>query len=185
MQQDQQAQNTPEQHQEASLQNGESTTQLEQKLEAEQRKAEEYLDLSRRTQADFVNYKRRVAQEQIDARNTAKMEVLQQILPVLDDLGRALQAAPPELENQPWVQGILLVTRRLIATLEHLGVRQVGQPGEQFDPRWHEAVTMETKPNVSEGTILNVTRPGYAFGDRVLRPAQVVVAGAPSPTRAV
>lgn len=163
--------------------NGTLPSQVEQQLEAEQRKADEYLDLLRHSQADFINYKRRVNQEQGEARTTGQSEVLQQLLPILDDLGRALRSAPPELSNTPWVQGLLLVSKRLIATLEQLGVRQFGKPGDSFDPRWHEAVTLETRNDVPEGTILSVTRPGYAFGERVIRPAQVSVADAPSSTR--
>ena len=151
--------------------------QLTQQLEVEQQKSEEYLDLLRRTQADFINYKRRIGQEQDEGRIMAQIAVLEQILPVLDDLGRALQATPPELANQPWVQGILLVARRLTSVLEQLGVRQVGRPGEHFDPRWHEAVTTQAHSDAPEGTILQVTRPGYALGERVIRPAQVIVAG--------
>jgi len=149
---------------------------LAQQLGAEQQKSEEYLDLLHRTQADFINYKRRTGQEHSEERITAQIAVLDQLLPVLDDLGRALQAAPPELTNQPWVQGIFLVARRLMSALEQLGVRQVGLPGEQFDPRWHEALTTQAQPGVPEGTILQVTRPGYALGERVIRPAQVIVA---------
>jgi molecular chaperone GrpE len=151
--------------------------QLTQQLEAEQRKSEEYLDLLRRTQADFINYKRRTDQEQNEERIAAQIALLDQILPVLDDLGRALQSTPPELADQPWVLGIMLVARRLMSALEQLGVRQVGRPGEQFDPRWHEALAMQAQPGAREGTILQVTRPGYALGERVIRPAQVIVAG--------
>jgi molecular chaperone GrpE len=153
-----------------------SLAELTQKLEAEQLKTEEYLDMLRRTQADFINYRRRIGQEENEGRTTAQIAVLDQILPVLDDLGRALQAVPPELANNSWVQGILLVAKRLMAVLEQLGVRQVGRPGEQFDPRWHEALSTEAHSNVPEGTILHVTRPGYAIGERVIRPAQVIVA---------
>ena len=152
---------------------------LTQKLEAEQQKSEEYLDMLRRSQADFINYKRRVSQEQSEGRTAAQSAVLAQILPVLDDLGRALQAAPPELIENPWVQGILLVARRLQTALEQLGVQQVGKPGEAFNPRLHEAMSTEARPGVPEGNIVQVTRPGYVMGERVIRPAQVIVAGPP------
>lgn len=156
-----------------------SVAELTQKLEAEQLKTEEYLDMLRRTQADFVNYRRRTNQEQSEGRTTAQIAVLDQILPVLDDLGRALQAAPPELANNGWVQGILLVAKRLTMVLEQLGVKQIGRPGEPFDPRWHEALSTQARSDVPEGTILHVTRPGYAIGERVIRPAQVIVARSP------
>lgn len=158
-----------------------ASAQVEQRLSAEQQKAEECLDLLRRTQADFVNYRRRMSQEQAEGRIAAQSALLSHLLPVLDDLGRALGAAPPELATHPWVQGLFLVARRLTTQLDQLGVRQIGTPGEPFDPRWHEAITTEMRADVPEGTILRVAQPGYVLGERVIRPAQVVVARAPSP----
>jgi len=155
--------------------------QGEQQLLAEQQKAEEYLDLLRRMQADFVNYRRRMSQEQAEARVAAQSALLNQLLPVLDDLGRALGATPPDLMKHPWVQGLFLVARRLTTLLDQLGVQQIGALGEQFDPRKHEAITLEERADTPEGTILQVVRSGYALGERVIRPAQVIVAGASSP----
>ncbi len=154
--------------------------QVQQRLTAEQQKAEECLDQLRRTQADFVNYRRRMSQEQAEARIAAQSAMLSQVLPVLDDLGRALGAAPPELATHPWVQGLFLVARRLTTLLDQLGVRQIGTAGEPFDPRRHEAITTEVRTDVPEGTILHVIQPGYVLGERVIRPAQVIVARAPS-----
>jgi molecular chaperone GrpE len=168
-------------HRAKSTDTSQSMAELSQKLEAEQLKTGEYLDMLRRTQADFVNYRRRTTQEQNEGRTTAQIAVLDQILPVLDDLGRALQATPPELANNSWVQGILLVSKRLTATLEQLGVKQIGRPGEPFDPRWHEALSTQARSDIPEGTILHVTRPGYTIGERVIRPAQVIVARSPQP----
>ena len=121
-----------------------------------------------------------MSQEQAEARIAAQSALLSQLLPVLDDFGRALGAAPPELAAHPWVQGLSLVARRLTTQLSQLGVRQIGTPGELFDPRLHEAITTEERADVPEGTILNVTQPGYTLGERIIRPAQVVVARAPS-----
>ncbi len=159
------------------------SAQGEQRLPAEQLKMEECLDLLRRTQADFVNYRRRMSQEQAEGRIAAQIALLSRLLPVLDDLGRALGAVPPELARHPWVQGLLLVERRLTTLLDQLGVRQIGTPGEPFDPRWHEAITTEARADVPEGTILRVALPGYVMGERVIRPAQVSVAVTPSPLR--
>jgi molecular chaperone GrpE len=159
------------------------SAQGEQRLPAEQLKTEECLDLLRRTQADFVNYRRRMSQEQAEGRIAAQIALLSRLLPVLDDLGRALGAVPPELAMHPWVQGLLLVERRLTTQLDQLGVRQIGTPGEPFDPRRHEAITTEARADVPEGTILRVALPGYVMGERVIRPAQVSVAVTPSPLR--
>jgi molecular chaperone GrpE len=155
----------------------EQLAELHLKLESEQQKSEEYLDLLRRTQADFINYKRRTGQEQQEGRIAGQAGVLEQLLPVLDDLGLALSSAPPELANMPWVQGLMLVARRLTSTLEQMGVRQIGRAGEPFDPRLHEAVSIQANTGVPDGTIVQVTRPGYALGERIIRPAQVIVAG--------
>ena len=164
---------------EGELNSAPVSAQREQQLTAEQQKAEEYLDLLRRTQADFVNYRRRTSQEQAEGRIAAQSELLSHLLPVLDDFGRALGAVPPELVIHPWVQGLFLIARRLTTVLDQLGVQRIGIPGEQFDPRWHEAITAETRADVPEGTILHVAQPGYALGERVIRPAQVIVAGTP------
>ncbi|HEX7734456.1 MAG TPA: nucleotide exchange factor GrpE [Ktedonobacteraceae bacterium] len=168
----------PEQAEEAFVV---ESDEIEQQLRAEQQKAEEYLDLLRRTQADFINYRRRMTQEQAETRTTAQISLLKQLLPILDDFERAVDVTPENLAQDPWVQGLLFIARRLTTLLDQLGVSQVGEQGEQFDPRLHEAITMEVRPGVPEGTILQVVRSGYMLGDRVIRPAQVVVAGAPSP----
>lgn len=150
---------------------------LERELTEAQRQAGEYLSMTQRLQADFINYKRRVTQEQSEGRLQAQAQVIEQILPVLDDLGRALAAAPPELAQHPWAQGIQLTSRQLISALQQLGVRQVGTPGELFNPHWHEALMKEPRSDLPEGTVAQVYRPGYVFGERVIRPAQVTVAG--------
>jgi molecular chaperone GrpE len=157
------------------------TDEIEQRLTKEQKKAEECMSLLQRTQADFVNYRRRMSQEQGEARIAAQSALLSHFLPVLDDLGRALGAAPPELSTHPWVQGLVLIVRRIGMLLDQLGVQQIGVPGERFDPRWHEAITTEARTDMPEGTIVHVIQPGYVLGERVIRPAQVIVAHAPTP----
>jgi molecular chaperone GrpE len=157
------------------------TDEIEQRLTKEQKKAEECMSLLQRTQADFVNYRRRMSQEQGEARIAAQSALLSHFLPVLDDLGRALGAAPPELSTHPWVQGLVLIVRRIGMLLDQLGVQQIGVPGERFDPRWHEAITTEARTDMAEGTIVHVIQPGYVLGERVIRPAQVIVAHAPTP----
>lgn len=171
---------TEEPHHEGEPNSAPVSAHAEQQLTPDQQKAEEYLDLLRRTQADFINYRRRVGQELAEARIVAQSELLSQLLPVLDDLGRALAVIPPEWAANPWVQGLFLMARRLTALFDQLGIQRVGSPGEPFDPHWHEAITTEERADMPEGTILQVAQPGYMLGDRVIRPAQVVVTGAPS-----
>jgi molecular chaperone GrpE len=156
------------------------SVQVEQQLTTEHQRAEECLDLLRRTQADFINYRRRMGQEQVEGRIAAQSALLFELLPVLDDLERALGAAPPEQAQDSWVQGLLLVARRLTTLLDRLGVRKIGKPGEPFDPHKHEAITTEVRTDAPEGTVLRIIRPGYALGERSIRPAQVSVARTPS-----
>lgn len=156
----------------------EAAPSLGQQLAEAERQKQTCLDSLLRAQADFVNYKRRAAQEHAEGRMAATGEMLEALVPILDDVGRALESAPAELAEQPWVQGIHLVARQLTTTLQRLGVRQIGSAGEPFDPHWHEAVMTEGRSDVPEGTVVRVTRPGYALGERVLRPAEVVVAAA-------
>ena len=172
---------TQQQEQEGEANSVSVTPEIEQRLTEEQKKAEECFSLLQRTQADFVNYRRRMSQEQGEARIAAQSALLSHFLPVLDDLGRALGAAPPELSTHPWVQGLVLIARRIGMLLDQLGVQQIGMPGERFDPRWHEAISTETRTDTPEGTIVHVLQPGYVLGERVIRPAQVIVAHSPTP----
>lgn len=154
--------------------------QEEQQPGTDTQKAEEYLDLLKRTQADFINYRRRMSQEQAEGRIAAQSELLSQLFPVLDDLERALATAPPELSKHPWVQGLFLIERRLTTLLDQLGIQRIGTTGERFDPYIHEAITTEMRADVPEGTVVHVAQPGYVRGERVIRPAQVSVARATS-----
>ena len=141
--------------------------------------AEELLDLVRRERANFLNYKRRVEQERAVDYERAQAERLLRLLPVLDDLDRALAKRPPDLQDHPWAIGVELVHRRLLDALESLGVERFGAPGEEFDPSRHDAVLYEGTPDASEQVVKEVLRPGYQMHGRLLRPAQVSVAAVP------
>lgn len=141
-------------------------------------KAQDYLGLLQRTQADFQNYRKRVDQERGELREQLRGDTLARLLPVLDDLTRALQELPPDLGDHPWAQGIVLVQRKLLALLEAEGLTRIEAQGQPFDPRQHEAVHYEESDNHAEGSVLAVFRDGYRLGGRVLRPAQVIVARA-------
>ncbi|MCC6177913.1 MAG: nucleotide exchange factor GrpE [Chloroflexi bacterium] len=142
----------------------------------QRRKAEAYLDLAQRSQADFVNYKRRTQQELDQKIRDANAALLTRLLPVLDDLERALQNTPADLADNGWVQGVELIGQKLTQILQSEGLERVGGEGEAFDPYVHEAVAYEEHPVYDEGQIAGVYRPGYRLRERVLRPAQVVVA---------
>jgi molecular chaperone GrpE len=140
------------------------------------RKSESYLDLAQRSQADFANYKRRMALDLEQKTRDANASLLTQLLPVIDDLQLALANVPADLADHPWPKGVLLIGQKLDHVLQLQGLERIGGEGELFDPRVHEAVAYEEHPVYDEGQIASVYRVGYRLHERVLRPAQVVVA---------
>lgn len=143
-------------------------------------KADEYLRLAQRTQADFVNYRRRVDEERAQQARDANLNYVLKLLPILDDFERALaNAEQAELESN-WGKGIQLVERNLRSLLAADDVQRINAEGAEFDPREHEGLGRQPSAEVPEGHVLHVIRPGYRKGDRVLRPAQVIVAEAPA-----
>ena len=137
---------------------------------------EEYRDLLQRLQADFINYKRRVEREREEQTKSANRELIVKLLPVLDDFARALGTVPEEMADADWVQGMALIERKLRATLEEEGLKRIDAEGRDFDPWEHEAVFCEHSSDHDEGKVKAVFRDGYKLYDRVIRPAQVVVA---------
>jgi molecular chaperone GrpE len=147
-------------------------------------KADEYLKLAQRTQADFVNYRRRVEEERAQQARDATLGLIQRLLPILDDFERALAAASPQDVESGWGQGVALVERNLRGLLASENVERIEALGAEFDPRLHEAVGQAPSADVAEGHVLHVARTGYRKGDRVVRPAQVIVATAAPPAEA-
>ena len=129
-----------------------------------------------RTQADFINYKRRSEEERYAGQASATEALLRRILVVADDLGRAIEHVPADQQGSPWVEGITAIDRKLASALEAEGVTAIASVGEAFDPRLHEAVSMEPTAEVAEGTVTRELQKGYQLRDRVLRPSLVVVA---------
>lgn len=145
---------------------------LEQQLATEREKAERYLASWQRAQADFVNYKRRVEAERSDASRMATAALIINLIPVIDDLERALQNVDATLAGLTWVDGIRLVERKFRGVLEAAGVAEIAAEGHDFDPNIHEAVMYGEGP---EGKVIHEVQRGYRLGDRVVRPAVVVV----------
>jgi len=145
---------------------------LEQALADEKKKAEEYLANWQRAQADFINYKRRTEHEKQDFNRFANANLILSLLPTLDDLERALKAVPAKLTNNDWVEGIRMVERKFRTVLEGQGVAPIKALGEPFDPTYHEALRQD---NGEEGIVIEEFQKGYMLGDKVLRPAKVVV----------
>jgi molecular chaperone GrpE len=142
-------------------------------------KRDEYLDLAKRTKADFENFRKRMAAETEAAAGRGKAEAIAAVVPVLDDLERALQAAglDPEGDSPDGLaHGVLLVFRSLREALARNGVEPVDPAGERFDPQLHEALSTLSAPDAESGTVIEVVQKGYRLGDQLVRPARVVVA---------
>jgi molecular chaperone GrpE len=132
-----------------------------------------------RLAADFDNYRKRVAREHADLTTRANERLVNELLPVLDDLERALDAAAEPNHDQEWEakleEGVKLVHRSLVALLERHGLSEIAAEGA-FDPHVHEALLTQPAESAEEGAVLQVLQKGYRLGDRVLRPARVIVA---------
>jgi molecular chaperone GrpE len=150
----------------------EDTDSLKQALAAEREKAEDYLANWQRTQADFINYKRRSEQESEESRKFANSVLILSMLPVLDDFERALDSIDDSNDKAEWIDGIRLIERKLRASLEAQGLTAIEAKGEAFDPRLHEAIRQS---DGQEGIVLEEVQKGYRLHDRILRPAMVVV----------
>ncbi len=130
---------------------------------------ESYLRLA----ADFDNYRKRVSREYVEVTARANERLLNELLPVLDDLERALEAADQHEEVQ-LEEGVQLVHRSLAKLLERNGLSEIAADGA-FDPHVHEALLSQPGEGAEPGTVLEVLQKGYRLGDRVLRPTRVIV----------
>jgi len=136
---------------------------------------DEYLALAQRTQADFENYRKRVAKEARAAQERGTSALAKELLPALDNLDRAMEAAA---QDDPLLEGVRLVRAELSAALARAGIESFSPAGEVFDPGLHEAVSMAPQPveGKPSGTVVEVYQPGYRLGASIIRPARVVVA---------
>jgi molecular chaperone GrpE len=137
---------------------------------------DEAVDRWKRTAADFDNFRKRVAREREELVTLANERLVKELLPILDDLERALVAAA-EHEEARLEEGVRLVHRALGSLLERNGVKEIDTNGV-FDPHVHEALLAQPS-EADEGSVIDVVQKGYTLGDRVVRPARVVVAAAP------
>jgi molecular chaperone GrpE len=158
----------------------------EAELEAALSERDDYLDQLRRVSAEFANYKKRMAREQVSITERATERLVKELLPVHDDLERAVVAIRDVMDGgaeagagtapqQSVAEGVELVHRSLRAILEREGVVAIEPDGEAFDPHRHEALLSQPS-DAPEGTVVQVVQKGFQLGDRVVRPARVVVA---------
>jgi molecular chaperone GrpE len=140
-------------------------------------KADEYLGALQRERAEFVNFKRRTAEERQRDLGLAGVDLITKVLNLADDFDRAIETRPAGLEGDAWADGIAAIDRKLRQLLESEGVSTIDvSPGMAFDPREHEAVVSVPGTGRAEGEIVDEIRRGYRLRDRVIRPALVAVA---------
>ncbi len=152
-------------------------------LTAKAHKADEYLQLAQRTQADFENYRKRAAREAAAAQDRGVARLAKELLPAIDNLDRALDAAENQGAGEPetgnggsLMSGIKLVHSDVLAALSRVGIERFSPEGEPFDPQHHEALAQQPVDGAESGTVVEVYQRGYRLGETVLRPARVVVA---------
>ena len=150
---------------------------LEKKLESLEQDLESTKDSWLRSMAEFDNYKKRVQRDSARTYQDAMASALKLFLSASDDLERALKNRPEGKDLDGWVNGIELILQKLTNQMKNQGVERMDiQPGDEFDPNVHEAITQEENPDYQEGQIIEVVQPGYKISDRIIRPAMVRVA---------
>ena len=157
-----------------------------EELSARAEKADEYLELAKRTKADFENYRKRAARDAKLAQDRGIARLAKELLPAIDNLDRAVQAAEATVETDDagqanghatLVSGVKLVHADVLAALQRAGIERYSPQGETFDPNRHEAIAQQPVQGAQPGTIIEVYQQGYLLGEAVIRPARVVVAG--------
>lgn len=138
-------------------------------------KAEEYLDQYRRCMAEFANYRKRQDRDKEQLYLSVTMDVLRQLLPIVDDLERAIENIPQEYREAPWTEGVTLIERKIKTLLTNFGCQPIEALGKPFDPAYHSALLMEPSEEYAAQTVMEELQKGYVVSDRVLRPTTVKV----------
>jgi molecular chaperone GrpE len=141
-----------------------------------ERQRDEYLAQLQRARADFENYQKRAQRDQADEKRYANASLARELLPVLDNLQRAVLSARKQVEIGPLLQGVAMVESQLLGALDRFGITPITAQDRPFDPNLHEGVQHSPRSDVEPGTVVEVLEPGYRLHERVLRPAKVAVA---------
>ncbi len=153
---------------------------LRARLREEQEKAQGYLSSWQRAAADYQNLKRRMEQERGETARLANASLVINLLPLIDDLERALRNVDANLAGLTWIDGVWLIYRKFQAILENAGVTEILAEGQSFEPQVHEAIG---EAPGDDGKVVSVVQKGYKLGDRVIRPAMVIVGKGPGEGR--
>jgi molecular chaperone GrpE len=149
---------------------------LRQSLEESQKMVEENRDNAQRAQAELINYRRRADEDRISLQQYSNSRLIIKFLPVIDELDLAIGHAEENSSSDSWWEGVKLIQRKMAGLLESEGVVKIEAVGEIFDPLQHEALGTTASSEYPPGYIVEVVRNGYRLHDRVIQPAQVVVA---------
>ena len=141
-----------------------------------ERQRDEFKDLLLRKTAEFENYRKRTDRERVALSETAAAGIIEELLPLVDDLERALKAEPGAEGADAYRRGVELIHRQLVEILRKRGVKPIDAIGADFDPYYHQAVAHEPAEGRGDGEIIEEFRRGYLLGDRLLRPSMVKVA---------
>lgn len=157
-----------------------SVPTLEEQLEAAKKETARNYDHYVRAIADLENFRRRVAREKEELRLFASANLLEGLLPVLDNLQLGIAAARQKTDARSVIDGVTMVLEQLKGVLDRHGLKEVNPAGQKFDPHQHEAISHLASPDVPEEHVLQVVRIGYSLNGRLLRPASVVVSSGPA-----
>ena len=158
----------------------ESVDELCNRLESARREAKDVYDRLLRVSAEFDNYKKRTSREMKSFRKYANENLVADLLPVVDNLERAIESTEGQSETESGIlEGVKMTRREILKVLEKYGVSPIESVGQPFNPEYHEAVAQEPSADHSENTVLREFHKGYLLHDRLVRPAMVVVSKAP------
>ena len=150
---------------------------LMQALIAAQKEAQSNKEGWQRSQAEFANYKKRVARERSELFQRGSLDALRSLLPVIDDFDRAFENVPEDISENPWIGGVAMIQRKFETLLEKFEIEAIDPAGEPFDPNFHEAIGADDSDEVESGHVTATLQKGYRAGKIILRPALVRVAG--------
>ncbi len=154
------------------IQEQENVDDLKKAIAEEKDKADSYLASLQRSEADFRNYKKRIEQEKQEALNWTNAELIKSLLPVVDDMERAISMMDPAVKESSWGEGFKIIQRNMQDILRAHGCSEIECVGKPFDPNLHEAMGYE---DGEEGVIISEHRKGYTMKNKVLRASQVTV----------
>jgi molecular chaperone GrpE len=153
---------------------------LEEQLATAKQEAAASYDRYTRAVADLENFRKRTLREKDELRQFAASGLMEDVIPVIDNLSLGLAAARQQTDVKPMIDGISLVIEQLKTTLGRHGLKEVKPDGQRFDPNFHECISHQPSAEVAEEHVMQVVRPGYTLNGRLLRPASVIVSSGPA-----